>query len=91
LEGTSYLSRLENAQYEKIVFHLEPLPEHLYKNDTQRKETFDQAQQISQALKKAYEKRGFYVINIPFSTPKERADQIVSIASKYFAQIQKAA
>jgi predicted ATPase len=81
LEGTTYESRLKEAKYQKTVFCLEPLPRDLYKNDNERKESYDEAVKIYELLKSTYTTRGFNVIKVPFSTPKDRAAGMCLIAT----------
>ncbi|MBP7708540.1 ATP-binding protein [Candidatus Pacearchaeota archaeon] len=82
LENTTYETRLRSAKYESTVFLLDSLPKELYKNDAQRKETYEEAQRISEHLRQAYQQRGFNVVRVPFSNPQERAEQIVKTAKE---------
>lgn len=77
LEGTSYTSRLSNAGYQSKVFYLEPLSKNCYKNDQQRKESYDEAVKISEMLKSTYQAKGYQVVSIPAINPEDRANRIV--------------
>ena len=80
LEGTTYETRLNEARYQKTAFCLEPLPRELYRNDTERKESYEEAVKIYELLRSTYSARGFNVVSVPFSTPQDRAAKITSYA-----------
>lgn len=79
LIGTSYESRLKKANYQETVFCIEPMPRKNYKNDHERKESYEEAVKIYEILKSTYALRGFKVVNVPSSSPMERAEMIVRV------------
>lgn len=78
LEGTSYNEKLSRAGYQNKVFYLEPLPRQFYKNDSERKESYEEAVKISEMLKSTYVAKGYEVISIPATNPQDRANRIIA-------------
>lgn len=78
LEGTSYAQRLSNARYQNKVFYLEPLPREHYKNDEERKESYDEAVKISDIIKSTYKAKGYQVISLSATNPYDRVNKIIS-------------
>ncbi len=48
------------------VFHLETVPRGIYENDPERKETYAEAQDLSNRLYGAYARFGFKMVRLPF-------------------------
>ena len=57
----------EHGHYSKKVFFIELLPEELYVQDNERKEPYETAVKISEALRSGYVSLGFDIISIPYS------------------------
>ncbi len=64
-----------NQQKYDLVFILDPLPEEQY----QRSDAFsyEESNRIHQCIITLYEERGYRLIQIPYSTPEERANLIL--------------
>lgn len=63
-------------RYQKRVFMTPPWKE-IYKNDDERKHSFDEAVQVYNVLVQTYEEYGYRVIPIPKMSASERADFIL--------------
>jgi predicted ATPase len=66
----------DRHRYAKIF--LVPPWRAIYATDTERKQTFDEALSSFEEVMKAYIRCGYDPIHIPFSTPDERADFVLS-------------
>ncbi len=73
LDNAFHSTHLDCWNRYDLVFLLEPLP---FRNDAQRRETPEQAQQIHQEIIKAYNKFGYKPMHVPVETPEERAMHI---------------
>ncbi|NEW82064.1 MAG: AAA family ATPase [Mariniphaga sp.] len=62
--------------YAKKVF-LTPPWRDIYRNDTIRTETFEEAEKIHHFIVKAYLDNGYQLINLPFVSPDERIEFIL--------------
>lgn len=65
--------------FNKKVFFL-PAWEDIYTTDEQRKETYEEAVEIGDALHEAYSKLGFEVVDVPFHSVERRAAFILKEA-----------
>ncbi len=70
----------KNYRYEKIVFLTPPWKE-IYKNDNERKESFDESVIIFAIIKLFYEEQGYQTIILPKSSVEERAKFILSFVN----------
>ncbi len=78
LDLNAYINAAEQYRYNKQVLFL-PAWEAIYHNDDERKMTFDQAKQFGEDLRKLYENLGYYIIDVPMTTPVTRAEFIRQI------------
>lgn len=76
-EKKPFLEACANMRYSNLVFFLPPWKE-IFQNDTERKETFEEAVSISEEIKKSYLKLGFRLVEVP---KKNIAERIVFILS----------
>lgn len=60
-----------------FIFILKPWKE-IHKQDNERYETFEQAQEIHKFLVKSYKEFGYTMVEIPFGTVEERMDFITN-------------
>ena len=78
LESTSQINQIiKNCIFNKTVFYT-PIWEEIYKNDSERQESFDQSIRIDKYLKDSYIKFGYTIIEIPKTTLDKRIDFILS-------------
>lgn len=70
-----YNEALKKNKYHNTVFILPPW-ESIYVNDSERWQTFEEAERLYQSLKETYKSLGFQLIELPKSDIKERV-QIV--------------
>lgn len=81
LEGVQPISELfdlmQTHRYD-LIFLLESLP--FYIQDSQRKETSEQAKKVHEAIAQVYKEAGYDLISVPFLSPQERAKYIVEKA-----------
>ena len=78
LESTSQINQIiKNCIFNKTVFYT-PIWEEIYKNDSERQESFDQSIKIDKHLKNSYIKFGYTIIEIPKTTLDKRIDFILS-------------
>jgi len=68
--------------YDKYVFIMPPWDE-IYTTDTERYESFNQAQLIHNKLVNYYKALGYYLIFVPFGTVKKRVDYIIDSLKKH--------
>lgn len=73
-----YAEGAKQAGYSKRVFYM-PFWEGIFANDEQRKESVEEAINIDNALRKAYTKLGFKLIEVPKGTVAERVDYILEV------------
>lgn len=72
-KSPSYKKVIKNARYHNQVFLLKLQPPKMH---PQREENYEQSLEIQELLKKEYEKNGFEVIEIPFTTVDKRIKMI---------------
>ena len=78
LESTSQINQIiKNCIFNKTVFYT-PVWEEIYKNDSERQESFDQSIKIDKYLKDSYMKFGYTIIEIPKTTLDKRVNFILS-------------
>ena len=78
LESTSQINQIiKNCIFNKTVFYT-PIWEEIYKNDSERQESFDQSIRIDKYLKDSYIKFGYTIIEIPKTTLDKRVNFILS-------------
>jgi len=78
LESTSQINQIiKNCIFNKTVFYT-PIWKEIYKNDSERQESFDQSIKIDKYLKYSYIKFGYTIIEIPKTTLDKRIDFILS-------------
>jgi len=78
LESTSRINHIiRNCIFNKTVFYT-PIWEEIYKNDSERQESFDQSIRIDKYLKDSYIKFGYTIIEIPKTTLDKRVNFILS-------------
>jgi predicted ATPase len=65
----------DKYRYASRVF-VAPSWKEIYGTEAERKQTFEEAVQTAELMVKTYEECGYEVIEIPRSTPTERADFI---------------
>lgn len=65
-----------NYQYNKNVFILPPWYE-IYQTDTERKQTWEEAEFTFQKMKDTYLKYGYNIIEVPKDTVENRKDYIL--------------
>jgi len=79
-KGKAVSSQLKEAitanYYAKKVF-LTPPWRHIFRNDTIRTETFEEAEKIHHFIVEAYLDSGYELINLPFVSPDERIEFIL--------------
>lgn len=68
------VKKFSKHRYKKVFF-LEPLPD--YVNDNQRKESKEDAAKLHKAIRRAYERYGYRIIDVPFMEPKKRVEFIL--------------
>lgn len=70
----AFCAKIEKQQYD-LIFFLNPLPEYLYRQCAQRKETFGEAAYMHKLIKEVYVQSGYHerqLIDVPFGTIAER-------------------
>lgn len=75
-----FLGEIKKQQYD-LIFFLNPLPDHLYEQCAQRKETPQEAATIHKLVKDVYRESGYQehqLIDVPFGTITERLQYIFS-------------
>ena len=78
LESTSQINQIiKNCIFNKTVFYT-PIWEEIYKNDSERQESFDQSIKIDKHLKDSYIKFGYVLIEIPKLSVEERVKFILT-------------
>ncbi len=73
---TFFTDACSNHKYD-MVFLLPPWKA-IYKSDSERFESFEQAQQIHEHLVKTYQKFGYTIIEVPFDSINERRNFILN-------------
>jgi len=68
--------------YDKLVFIMPPWDE-IYTTDTERYESFNQAQLIHNKLVNYYKELGYYLIFVPFGPVEKRVDYILDSIKKH--------
>lgn len=85
LIGLPVFRELKNAAekclYNERVF-LFPFWEEIYVNDSERKQSPDEARETCRVLKDTYERLGYRTITVPFLPPDERARWIIDRIGK---------
>jgi len=71
-----FLAHANNYRYSNKVFLMPPW-EGIYQNDTERKETFKEAQAINEQLIESYQTLNYEIIEVPFVNSKERVKFIL--------------
>ena len=78
LKATSQINQIiKNCIFNKTVFYT-PIWEEIYKNDSERQESFDQSIKIDKHLKDSYIKFGYVLIEIPKLSVEERVKFILT-------------
>ena len=78
LEATSQIIEIiKNCTFNKTVFYT-PIWEEIYKNDSERQESFYQSIKIDKNLKDSYIKFGYVLIEIPKLSVEERVKFILT-------------
>ena len=77
MDNDKYKSAILKSGYQKNVFYL-PFCEEIYLNDTERKESVDEAIKIGKKLKKVYINLGFNLIEVPFGKAEDRVKYILN-------------
>ncbi|CAL2081965.1 AAA family ATPase [Tenacibaculum dicentrarchi] len=77
--GSEYppIFKQKSGQYLYTKVFMCPPWKSIYKSDNERYETFEQAVEIDEFLKKSYLEIGYEIITVPFGTVKERCDFIL--------------
>jgi len=65
-----------NNRYNDIVFITPPWRE-IYRNDTERDQSFDEAIRVYQRLEKWYHEHGYHIVVVPKDTVEKRATFIL--------------
>ena len=68
-----------------LIFFIEPLPEHCYRNTLKRKETPNESAAIHALIKSTYRQYGYtdlHFIDVPYGTPNERVDFILAVVAR---------
>lgn len=73
----------ENRRYD-MIFMFEPIPKEFYKTTKVRQETYQDSKAIHDFLKKKYKETGLIVVPVPFDTPENRAQFIVSTLKRQY-------
>lgn len=76
-----YLNTCQNNRYDK-VFLLPPW-EHIYVQDNERMESFMEAIEIHEALKKTYESLDYVLTEVPFGSVNERLKFVLNNIGKH--------
>jgi len=77
-QPSSFIEDLVSSnKYAPIVFVTPPW-ENIYRKDEIRKENFDEACQIHNYIIQAYLKYGYQPVDLPFTSPTERAEFILN-------------
>lgn len=76
-DKNQFLNYCKTMNYERIVFHA-PFWEEIYATDSERKESKEEAFQISTRIKSLYIERGFDLIDIPKNSLEKRIDFVLS-------------
>ncbi len=71
------LKDIKTYRYERKVF-IAPIWKDIYHQDSERLESFEEANNIDEALRKIYQHFGYELVNIPFTTVDERVKFILS-------------
>ncbi|MEE9452375.1 MAG: AAA family ATPase [Gammaproteobacteria bacterium] len=69
------LNASQQYRYNKLVFFL-PGWKEIYKNDDERKMTFNEANQFGHEIKKIYQALAYQAIDVPLDSPLSRAEFI---------------
>tara|TARA_Y100001968_G_C19333808_1_gene705713 strand:- start:221 stop:739 length:519 start_codon:yes stop_codon:yes gene_type:complete len=72
-----FISSIKKNKYHKVVF-ITPAWKEIYKNDSERQESFTQAIKIEKYLKHSYEKFGYQLLTIPKISVTDRVNFILS-------------
>lgn len=70
------LEAVKTHPYAPVVF-LAPPWEAIYRNDTERKQTFQEAIDTYTCIKEAYKKAGYETVDLPLGTVEERVEFII--------------
>jgi len=73
----TFISSINKNKYHNVVF-ITPAWREIYKNDSERQESFKQAVQIEKHLKDSYKKFGYQLVEIPKISVKDRVHFILS-------------
>ena len=73
----SFISSINENKYHNVVF-ITPVWKEIYKNDSERQESFKQAINIEKRIKDSYKKFGYILIEIPKLKVEDRVDFILS-------------
>ncbi|HRI44496.1 MAG TPA: AAA family ATPase [Fimbriimonadaceae bacterium] len=68
---------LRQRPYNPTVFFFPPW-EAIFAQDAERDQTFFDAVRISKSLREGFESLGFRLVDVPPSSPEERADAIIA-------------
>lgn len=73
----NFINSCKNNIYDH-VFILAPWQD-IFKNDSERYESFEQAIEIHENLLETYKKYNYHLLDVPFGTIKERTDYILKV------------
>lgn len=76
-----FLNHAENCPYEKKVFLMPPW-EDIFENDSERRESFQEAQNVNLQLIKSYQTLNYEIIEVPRVNPEDRAKFILDQINK---------
>jgi len=71
-----FRNHAKNHRYESKVFLMSPW-EDIFKKDTERRESFQEAQDVNLELIKSYQALDYEIIEVPLVNPKDRAKFIL--------------
>lgn len=77
-----YYDAAKKYKYNDIVF-LTPPWKDIYKNDNERKETFEEAEIIHDTIKNTYQSIGYVCLDVPKESVKERVEFILGEIDKF--------
>jgi len=77
-----YYDVAKKYKYNKTIF-LTPPWEEIYINDNERKESFEEAEVIHEAIKNTYQSLGYICIDVPKKSVRERVEFISEEVNKF--------
>jgi len=73
----NYKDVVSKANYQTKVFYLKPLSREFYQNDSERRESYEEAVKIGEKIQNTYLEHGYNVIALDPSTPEDRLEKII--------------